>query len=230
MTFIDTNNGSLRFESQAQVVNPPRIETWFWIRESASVTPTAAAFHKAFAQLGHLAELAAARSKQRQGSYSDEWITPEAVYRELEAFFGPWDLDPCVPSDCGQWPWLLGPKTVYALPDSDGLASDPWPGRTIFLNPPYSQVELWMARAMLELARGGRRFLVALLPASVDRGWFEVLGRVATSIAASRGRIRFIDPAQGRTAPRAGSLLLCFHGPDLGLAIDPNETKEGALS
>jgi DNA N-6-adenine-methyltransferase (Dam) len=67
----------------------------------------------------------------------DEWTTPRDLFEALEAEFG-FDLDPSATPEnalCGR----------YFTREDDGL-SRPWTGR-VFVNPPYSDLEPWVAKA-----------------------------------------------------------------------------------
>lgn len=114
---------------------------------------------------------------------SDEWLTPPDLVERL----GPFDLDPCAPEGP---PWLPIPCT-YTIVD-DGLARD-WRGR-VWLNPPYSEVETWMAR-MARYPRGGTALVFAR---TETRWWFESVWPVASALLFLRGRLTFYEGATRR--------------------------------
>lgn len=82
----------------------------------------------------------------------DEYATPPELIAELEAEFGPFELDPAATAANAKAP-------RYYDRDVDGL-SQPWAGR-VFVNPPYGGpgragiLELWIRKAAA--AADGRR-------------------------------------------------------------------------
>lgn len=95
-------------------------------------------------------------------SASDEWATPAEFFGVVEREIGGFDLDPCcVPSSA------KAPR-FFTLAD-DGLAQ-PWAGR-VWLNPPYSKIGDWMAKAHATAAAGAG-LVVCLVPARTDTRWF----------------------------------------------------------
>lgn len=106
---------------------------------------------------------------------TDEWLTPPAIIRAL----GQFDLDPCSPVN-RPWPTARRHLTI----DDDGLES-PWYGR-VWLNPPYSEVDLWMRR----LAAHGNGIALVFARAET-RWWFESVWPTAAAILFLRGRLTF---------------------------------------
>lgn len=131
---------------------------------------------------------------------TDEWLTPPHIFDAL----GPFDLDPCSPPE-RPWPTAARHLTI----NDDGLTA-PWDGR-VWCNPPYSQVESWMAR----LAAHGQG--TALVFARLEtRWWFEHVWPVATAILFLRGRLSFIRPDGIPAGHNAGgpSALVAYGGFD----------------
>jgi phage N-6-adenine-methyltransferase len=120
----------------------------------------------------------------RDGWTPDDWATPWPLVRELEAEFGAFELDPAATSESAKAPRFFT-KT------QDGLGQ-PWAPAHVFLNPPYSDVETWIRKAILEADRGG--LVVAVLPARTDRNWWHDLLTPNAEIRFQRGRQRFIGP------------------------------------
>lgn len=139
--------------------------------------------------------------KPRRG-ISDRWISPPEVAREL----GPFDLDPC--TDRRQ-PWPMA-KRMIVLP-RDGLAVRWRKGQYVFLNPPYSQVQVWLAK----LARHGNG--IALTFARVETVWFfEEVWDKASAVFFPRGRLTFYTPdgrpGNGRKGGSGGPSVLIAYG------------------
>lgn len=110
---------------------------------------------------------------------TDEWWTPPHI---LEAV-GPFDLDPCAPYQQPDW---TGAAVTFT--EHDNGLHHPWEGFA-WVNPPYSEVEEWVAR----LARHGDG--VALVFARCEtRWWFESVWPVATYLLFLRGRLTFYRP------------------------------------
>lgn len=97
---------------------------------------------------------------------SDEWSTPNATFETLDAEFT-FDLDCAATAanhKCARW---LGPNGDHA----DALAV-PWGDDTMcWLNPPYSRVRAFIAKAAEEAQRGCT--VVALVPARTDARWWH---------------------------------------------------------
>jgi phage N-6-adenine-methyltransferase len=113
---------------------------------------------------------------------SDHWSTPPKLVEQLASEFGPFDLDPCCETKTAKAP-------IFYTPDVDGL-SQPWFGK-VWLNPPYSRPEPWVAKAAFEMEQGTTSLVVALLPVATDTLWFHnfVLGHA--DLRFIKGRVRF---------------------------------------
>lgn len=106
---------------------------------------------------------------------TDEWLTPPHIIDSL----GPFDLDPSSPVE-RPWPTAQ----VHYTAEQDGLTL-PWEGR-VWLNPPYSDIEPWMAR----LARHGNG--IALVFARCETSWwFKHVWPHADAYLFLRGRVTF---------------------------------------
>jgi len=113
---------------------------------------------------------------------SDEWSSPQWLVDQCAAEFGPFDLDPAATEATAQAPkWY----TVY----DDGLGQR-WKGR-VWMNPPYSQVGAWMAKAAAEVAVGNAELVVCLVPARVDARWYRSAVTVASVVRVLPQRVKF---------------------------------------
>lgn len=136
---------------------------------------------------------------------SDHWATPPELVRELEAEFGKFDLDPCCLPDTAKAP-------AYFTPEDDGLQQT-WYGR-VFLNPPYSNPKVWVAKAIEETIACRADLVIALIPCSTDTRWFHTLVKGRAEIRFIRGRVKFLG--WERTAipsPKAPSLFAIYRKP-----------------
>jgi len=129
---------------------------------------------------------------------TDCWLTPLEMIRKLPKF----DLDPC-----GQKNHNTANK-IYSEKEN-GLTL-PWNG-FVFLNPPYSQVGLWLEKMREEIKTNDIR-CITLLFARTDTKWFQKFSPLCTNIFFLKGRIKFLTPAfetlHTATAP---SIFLTFN-------------------
>jgi hypothetical protein len=142
-------------------------------------------------------------TKKAMGSHhnattgTDVWLTPPHIIEAL----GPFDLDPCAASEPRPWETA---RNNYAIED-DGLRQK-WDGR-IFLNPPYSRMNIWLAR----LADHGRG--AALIFARTETRTFqqEVWAK-ASGLLFLAGRLHFHHPDGKRAAANSGapSVLVAY--------------------
>lgn len=124
--------------------------------------------------------------------YTDVWLTPLDIIHSL----GEFDLDPC-----GEQIHRTA-KLIYS---DDGL-DRPRKGR-VWLNPPYSQVGIWLDK----LARhrdGG----IALVFARTDTEWAQRILPQASSVFFLKGRIKFLtkELLKPKGTSGAPSMFLSF--------------------
>lgn len=139
---------------------------------------------------------------------SDEWATPVDVFAPLNAEFG-FTVD----AAAAQWNAKL--PRFWTTAD-DGLRQS-WDGEVVWLNPPYSRIGDWLAKAAME--RRTSSVVVVLVPVSPDRYWWSeyVEGccdlRLLTRSTLPSGRIHFEkeDGTKGR-APFASAVLIYRQG------------------
>lgn len=137
-------------------------------------------------------------SHESARTMTDEWYTPPEVFAGLGTF----DLDPAAPP--GGVPWV--PAARHFDAGDDGL-HQPWAG-SVWLNPPYSEVEDWMQR-MAEHGDG-----IALVFARTEtRWWNRWVWHHTTGVLFVRGRIAFCrsaDPTDRGESPGAPSALVAY--------------------
>jgi phage N-6-adenine-methyltransferase len=136
---------------------------------------------------------------------SDEWATPVEVFATFDAEFK-FTMDAAAKS----WNAKV---SDFMSPEANGLAQS-WADEIVWLNPPYSDVGAWLAKAYEESQRGAT--VVALVPCSPDRHWWadHVEGKVSEVRLLTRrtlrtGRVHFVkeDGTSGR-APFASAVLI----------------------
>lgn len=96
---------------------------------------------------------------------TDEWATPKSLLRPLADSVGGFDLDPA--SGAEDDPHA---ETAYTA-DDDGL-TQPWFG-TVFCNPPFSEKDEWLAKAVDETKNGGSDLVVMVLPVDTSTEWYH---------------------------------------------------------
>ena len=89
-------------------------------------------------------------------SRSDEWTTPDNIYDKLNNEFN-FTLDPCATAENAKC------KKYFTMIEN-GLAHS-WKNETVFCNPPYSEVKLWVEKAYNECIKNNV-ITVMLIPGS----------------------------------------------------------------
>ena len=141
--------------------------------------------------------------KNRNLNHSDNWGTPEKLYKELDDEFN-FDFDPC--PIC----------TQDITPENDGLLSE-WGDRN-FINPPYSRKlkEAFINRCVEFKNKG--KLCVALVPVSTSTKLFhEVILPNAEDIRFIKGRVKFTRYNEFGSASVGGSgmhdsMIIVFDG------------------
>lgn len=110
---------------------------------------------------------------------TDDWKTPKNIYKKFVEDTG--FFDPC-PFQCEKW---------------NGLEIE-W-DTTNFVNPPYSQIEKWVDKAIEESEKGN--YIVMLLPVRTDTKWFKKLSNYGVFIQFITGRLHFNESKTGAPFP-----------------------------
>jgi len=128
-------------------------------------------------------------AKPSSVSNRDNWRTPPSERGFVDSVFGALpDLDPCAEDRASSH------GCYFYSPGDDGLAQ-PWFGDTVFMNPPYSQLAAWVAKAALESTRSACAIL-CLVPPRTGAAWWQTIGQ-ATEVWFCAKRIRFTNPDTG---------------------------------
>lgn len=106
---------------------------------------------------------------------SDDWATPKFIYDKFV-------------NECGYY----DPCPLHS--DRDCLLVDNWNGiKNIFINPPYSNIEAFVDKAIREFNFSLNQDIVFLLPVRTDTRWFKKLSNFGCDIRFFRGRLKFGD-------------------------------------
>lgn len=113
-------------------------------------------------------------------SQSDEWETPQSLFDRLHAEFG-FTSDVCATATNAKHECYFDKRIDALRWQWDGVC---------WMNPPYSQIGAWMAKAREE-AVTGHATVVCLVPARTDTRWWHDNCVYADEIRFVRGRIKF---------------------------------------
>lgn len=131
---------------------------------------------------------------------SDEWRTPKDLFKKLDQEFY-FTLDAaCTKSNC-----LC--KKGYTK-KQNGLTRS-WSGERVWVNPPYSSIKEWVAKAW-ESAHSKNTRIVMLVPARTDTRWFHAfcygIEEWEPEIRFIKGRLKF--SGSKNSAPFPSMLLI----------------------
>tara|TARA_R110000764_G_scaffold57488_2_gene125153 strand:+ start:20138 stop:20668 length:531 start_codon:yes stop_codon:yes gene_type:complete len=137
----------------------------------------------------------------------DLWQTPKALFNALDEEFK-FFLDVCASSQ--------NAKRGMFFSETHSALTSPWnyfgEDATAFMNPPYSQTELFLNRAA-DQAKEHNITVVALVNANTDTKWFSEAVSTANEVRLISGRIGFIasngSKSNGNTK---GQCLIIWRG------------------
>lgn len=133
----------------------------------------------------------------------DSRFTPEEFMRSIYDAFGEIDLDPCG----HRLSPVVARRRIILDEGGDGLTEE-WSGDLVYVNPPFSQLLVWLRRAH-DQWRGGRvRTVVCLVPVRTDSVWFHDVLSADADIFLLRGRVRFLDSVGGAQATPFSLMVL----------------------
>lgn len=139
-------------------------------------------------------------------SNSDEWETPHNLFEELHKEFN-FEADICADEKNKKLDFYFSKESVYGA----GALGFDWALsklKTVFMNPPYSEVKDWVKKAYDESRNGVK--IVALLPARTDTKWFHefVYGYKNVEIRFIAGRLKFSGAKHNAPFP---SMIVVFN-------------------
>lgn len=128
--------------------------------------------------------------KAQLSSKTDNWTTPEFLYEQMEKEFGKFDFDPCPLNSI-----------------DNALLEKDWNGN-VFCNPPYSNVEQFLNKGLLELQKGNAKKLVFLIiPRTSTAYWKKYVMGFASKIYFIPYRLKF---GESKSAAPFPSVIIIF--------------------
>ena len=134
-------------------------------------------------------------------SNSDEWETPLELYMRLNERFK-FTLDPCSTKEnhlCDK----------YYTKEENGLCKS-WEGETVFVNPPYSKIKLWVEKCYKEYETNGTT-VVMLIPSRTDTRYFHEYIYHKAEIEFIKGRLHFSNSKNSAPFP---SMIVIYERKD----------------
>lgn len=132
-------------------------------------------------------------------SNSDEWETPDTVFKMLDDEFC-FNLDPCA-SD-------MNHKCDNYFTIEDNGLNQKWGGQRVFCNPPYSEINKWVEKAYRE-SRHDNTLVVLLIPSRTDTRYFHNFIYNRAEIRFIKGRLKF---NQSKSTAPFPSMIVIFRG------------------
>lgn len=136
-------------------------------------------------------------------SKSDEHYTPIYFLEAVVECMGGIDLDPA--SNSKDNPHV--PATNHLTIEDDAL-SQPWEGKRVFLNPPFSCVAKFITKLMAEISCGRVSEAIILTKSDTRTNWFKQLRQNSQALCFAEGYHRFENAEN--SAPFG--VLLCYFG------------------
>ena len=123
-------------------------------------------------------------------SVTDNWLTPLELWEKLDAKWQ-FTLDPC---GCAENPLPgMSNRTIFCTSGLD----IPWSRNRVFVNPPYSNISEFAAKAYISRDTCN---IVMLIPSRTDtRYWHDYIENKAMKVEFLPGRLKFRRPDGGKT-------------------------------
>lgn len=122
------------------------------------------------------------RYYSRTKSSSDLWETPAYFYALLNNEFQ-FTLDPCCEA-------ITAKTEKYFTKSEDGLRQD-WQGETVFVNPPFSEGEVWARKCYKEGQKEQTKVVMIYPPRTGTEYWHNYIMK-AKEIRLCVGRVNFL--------------------------------------
>ena len=139
---------------------------------------------------------------------SDEWFTPLHYIDAARGVLGDIDLDSAT---CTFAQSRIKAGQFFTKQDN-GLVQN-WNGR-VWLNPPFSKVEQFVAKLLAEIDAGHVTAAILLPHNNTDTAWFHDAANAASAICFTRDRIRFEQEGSPVEPPPQGQCFF-YYGKDI---------------
>lgn len=147
----------------------------------------------------------------------DEWYTPIKVIDYARRVMGHIDYDPCTNDDLA----IKHKIPVYTDKYGNGLTQN-WKGN-VWLNPPFSNKDMWVKKLINEIKKGNVKKAMLLLPMAMEtKLWHEWILPEKPTLHIPNERIAFMG---GTTAPFP-SILVEFNGKGKWMVADFSNSKQ----
>lgn len=149
---------------------------------------------------------------------SDEWETPAAIFDALDREFT-FELDVAATlENCKMRPFLSPLEDALAVDWAGFFDCDPPMAPICWMNPPYSKVAAFIAKAWAEARKGCT--VVCLIPSRTDtRWWHEYVWdrdrhcpHPYVEIRYHKGRIKFVGASAKNSAPFPSVVVIFWPG------------------
>jgi len=138
-----------------------------------------------------------------QTRQSDEWETPQWLFDALDHEFA-FTIDGAATKESAKC-------AKYATAQDTSNMDADWTDERVFCNPPYSDIETFVRRA-LQTSAPRASIAVLLLPVRTDSDWFRMLIEQEVELRWFRKRISFLENGIEQTSPRFTSLVAIVKG------------------
>jgi site-specific DNA-methyltransferase (adenine-specific) len=136
--------------------------------------------------------------KVLMSSNSDEWTTPDDLFKELNRNFS-FTLDTATNGENSKC-------DKFFTPSENGLIQS-WEGERTFTNPPHSIISDWVKKNYEE-SKKDTQPKVMLIPARTDTQYFSKYCSLASNLYFIKGRLKFSDSKNSAPFP---SVIVVFH-------------------
>lgn len=136
----------------------------------------------------------------------NEWYTPPKFIKAAREVMGGIDTDPASSKVANK---TIRADTYYDVKD-DGLEQE-W-GKTVWINPPYSQPEIsqFCETLLQKLATGEVEKACALVNNATETSFGQQLLKCCDAVCFPSGRIKFLDIQGNEGAPLQGQMIVYF--------------------
>lgn len=130
-----------------------------------------------------------------QTKQSDEWETPDWLFKALDSEFG-FTLDGAATEENAKCEKFCTKHTP----------ADSWANQRVFCNPPYSEIEYFVRRAYTAEAA------VLVLPVRTDSDWHRLLIEHGAELRYFRRRVAFLENGKPQGSPRFATMIAVVKG------------------